>query len=105
MSRSTKKPYIHYASFDPKTQRAFRNLSRRLIRRKGRQCIKDCMKVRDLEDAEDIYHKGTSFKDGYDEYRLPSDGHQHYYRIYNTQPLGYLTKEELEEDRKKSMRK
>lgn len=102
MSRSTKKPYIHYTSFDPKTQRAFRNLSRRLIRRKGKLSVKACMSARDLEDVEDVYHKGTSFKDGYDEWALPSDGHQHY---YNIKSWGSLTEEELREDRKKSMRK
>lgn len=78
MSRSTKRPYLHYVSFDPKTQRKFRDLSRRLIRRKGKSAIKECMKEHDLESVDYVYHEGTSVKDGFDEWCLPSDGHQVY---------------------------
>lgn len=78
MSRSTKRPYLHYAGFKHKAQRAFRNLSRRLIRRKGKSAIKECMKEHDLESADYVYREGTSFKDGFNEWALPSDGHQVY---------------------------
>lgn len=78
MSRSTKRPYLHLVGFKHKTQRAFRDLSRRLIRRKGKSAIKDCMGEHDLENADYVYQEGTSFKDGFDEWCLPSDGHQVY---------------------------
>ena len=36
------------------------------------------MSEHDLENADYVYQKGTSFKDGFDEWCLPSDGHQKY---------------------------
>lgn len=78
MSRSTKRPYLHFAGFKNKTQKAFRNWSRRLIRRKGKSDVKNCILEHDLESADYVYREGTSFKDGFNEWALPSDGHQVY---------------------------
>lgn len=78
MSRSTKRPYLHFAGSKNKTQKAFRNLSRRLIRRKGKSAVKECMGEHDLESVDYVYYEGTSVKDGFDEWTLPSDGHQVY---------------------------
>lgn len=48
MSRSTKRPYLHCVGFKHKYQRVFRDLSRRLIRRKGKSALKDCMSEHDF---------------------------------------------------------
>lgn len=72
MSRSTKRPYAHMVSFNPKYQRWIRNLSRKLIRRKSKR------NVRALIDNPDLPYVGTSFKDGIDEWCFASDGHQSY---------------------------
>lgn len=103
VSNSTKKPYYHFVCFSPKTQRFFRNKSRRLIRRKGKRALKSCLTEQDLEGADYVYLVGTSFKDGYDEWTLPSDGHQVYLRLGRYR--GGLSEEDLEEFRKRITRK
>lgn len=103
MSNSTRKPYYHYASFDNKTQRFFRNKSRRSIRRKGKSALQYCLTETDIESADYAYLAGTSFKDGFDEWTLPSDGHQVYLSF--SWCGRNLSDEEKEEIKKRTMRK
>lgn len=103
MSNSTKKPYYHFVCFDPKNQKFFRNKSRRLIRRKGKLALKLCLTEHDIENADYVYHIGTSFKDGFDEWILPSDGHQVYFRFGRYRRDS--SEEDMEEFRKKITRK
>lgn len=103
MSNSTRKPYYHYVCFDNKAQRFFRNKSRRSIRRKGKSALQCCLTEVDIEDADYVYRAGTSFKDGFDEWTLPSDGHQVYlsFSRYGRN----LPYEEREEIKKRAIRK
>ena len=103
MSNSIKKPYHHYVCFDNKTQRFFRNKSRRTIRRKSRIALRRCLTDPDIENADYVYLAGTSFKDGFDEWTLPSDGHQVYLRF--TSYGRVISDEEKEEIRKRAVRK
>lgn len=72
MSRSRRKPYSNIVAFSHKAQRKMRNKSRRLIRLKSKK------NVRALSLDPDTPYEGISFKDGYNEWSLPSDGHQKY---------------------------
>lgn len=105
MSRSKRRPYDHVVSFNPSKQRASRNSSRRLIRRKSKRNVKDLMENPDI----DIPYIGMSFKDGYDEWEFPSDGHQHYIKERKEFPDNPRWTEEgweqLRNYRKKVMRK
>lgn len=74
MSRSRRKPYDNIVVFSHKAQRKMRNKSRRLIRHKSKR------NVRALIADPDVPYEGISFKDGYSEWVLPSDGHQKYIR-------------------------
>ena len=103
MSNSIKKPYHHYVCFDNKTQRFFRNKSRRTIRRKSKIALRRCLTETDIESADYVYQAGTSFKDGFDEWTLPSDGHQVYLRF--TSYGRVVSDEEKEEIRKRAIRK
>ena len=116
MSNSIKKPYYHYVCFDNKTQRFFRNKSRRTIRRKSKIAaapdplprkskiaLRRCLTEPDIDSADYVYRAGTSFKDGFDEWTLPSDGHQVYLRFISYgRKLPY---EEREEIKKRAARK
>ena len=57
----------------------------------------------DIEGADYVYRAGTSFKDGFDEWTLPSDGHQ-VYLIFSRygRKLPY---EERKEIKKRAIRK
>ena len=103
MSNSIKKPYHHYVCFDNKTQRFFRNKSRRTIRRKGKIALRCCLTELDTESIDYVYRDGTSFKDGFDEWTLPSDGHQVYLRFRRYGRA--ISDEEKEEIRKRAARK
>ena len=103
MSNSTRKPYRHYACFDNKTQRFYRNKSRRNIRRKSKIALRRCLTEPDIDSADYVYRAGTSFKDGFDEGTLPSDGHQVYLRL--TSYGRVMSDEEKEEIRKRAVRK
>ena len=103
MSNSTKKPYHHYVCFDNKTQRFFRDKSRRTIRRKSKIALRRCLTDLDIESADYVYRAGTSFKDGFDEWTLPSDGHQVYLRFISYGRV--MSAEEKEEIRKRAIRK
>ena len=103
MSNSTKKPYYHYVCFDHKAQRFLRDKSRRTIRRKRKIALRRCLAEPDIDSADYVYQAGTSFKDGFDEWTLPSDGRQVYLRF-----SGYgrnLPHEEREEIKKRTVRK
>ena len=103
MSNSTKKPYHHYVCFDHKAQRFFRDKSRRTIRRKSKTALRRCLADPDIENADYVYRAGTSFKDGFDEWTLPSDGHQVYLRFISYGRV--MSDEEKEEIRKRAIRK
>ena len=103
MSNSIKKPYYHYASFDNKTQRFFRDKSRRTIRRKRKIALRRCLTEPDIDSADYVYQAGTSFKDGFDEWTLPSDGHQVYLRFISYGRV--VSDEEREEIKKRAARK
>ena len=103
MSNSTRKPYCHYVCFDNKTQRFYRNKSRRTIRRKSKMALRCCLTDPDIESADYVYRAGTSFKDGFDEWTLPSDGHQVYLRFISYGRV--MSDEEKEEIRKRAVRK
>ena len=103
MSNSTKKPYHHYVTFDNKAQRFFRDKSRRTIRRKNKIALRRCLADPDIESADYVYRAGTSFKDGFDEWTLPSDGHQVYLRFISYGRV--MSDEEKEEIRKRAVRK
>ena len=103
MSNSTRKPYRHYACFDNKTQRFYRNKSRRTIRRKSKIALRRYLTDSDIDDADYVYRAGTSFKDGFDEWTLPSDGHQVYLRF--SRHGRNLPYEEREEIKKRAVRK
>ena len=103
MSNSTKKPYHHYVTFDNKAQRFFRGNSRRTIRRKSTIALRRCLADPDIESADYVYRAGTSFKDGFDEWTLPSDGHQVYLRFISYGRV--MSDEEKEEIRKRAVRK
>ena len=103
MSNSTKKPYHHYVTFDNKAQRFFRDKSRRTIRRKSKIALRRCLADPDIESADYVYRAGTSFKDGFDEWTLPSDGHQVYLRFISYGRV--MSDEEKEEIRKRAIRK
>lgn len=103
MSNSIKRPYHHYVCFDNKTQRFYRNKSRRTIRRKGKIALRCCLADPDIENADYVYRAGTSFKDGFDEWTLPSDGHQVYLRF--SRHGRNLPYEEREEIKKRAIRK
>lgn len=103
MSNSIKKPYYHYASFDNKTQRFFRDKSRRTIRRKRKIALRRCLTEPDIDSADYVYQAGTSFKDGFDEWTLPSDGHQVYLRFISYGRV--VSDEEKEEIKKRAARK
>ena len=103
MSNSTKKPYHHYVTFDNKAQRFFRDKSRRTIRRKSKIALRRCLADLDIESADYVYRAGTSFKDGFDEWTLPSDGHQVYLRFISYGRV--MSDEEKEEIRKRAVRK
>ena len=103
MSNSIKRPYHHYVCFDNKTQRFFRDKSRRTIRRKSKIALRRCLTEPDIESADYVYRAGTSVKDGFDEWTLPSDGHQVYLRF--SRHGGNLLYEEREEIKKRAVRK
>ena len=103
MSNSTKKPYYHYVCFDHKAQRFLRDKSRRTIRRKRKIALRRCLAEPDIDSADYVYQAGTSFKDGFDEWTLPSDGHQVYLR-FNRYGRN-LPYEEREEIKKRAARK
>ena len=103
MSNSTRKPYRHYVCFDNKTQRFYRNKSRRTIRRKSKIALRRYLTDPDIESADYVYRAGTSFKDGFDEWTLPSDGHQVYLRFISYGRV--MSDEEKEEIRKRAVRK
>ena len=103
MSNSIKRPYYHYVCFDNKTQRFYRNKSRRTIRRKGKIALRCCLTEPDIESADYVYRAGASFKDGFDEWTLPSDGHQVYLRF--SRHGRNLPYEEREEIKKRAVRK
>ena len=103
MSNSTKKPYYHYVCFDHKAQRFFRDKSRRTIRRKRKIALRRCLAEPDIDSADYVYQAGTSFKDGFDEWTLPSDGHQVYLRF--SRYGRNLPYEEREEIKKRAIRK
>ena len=103
MSNSIKKPYHHYVTFDNKAQRFFRNKSRRTIRRKSKIALRRCLTDPDIENADYVYRAGTSVKDGFDEWTLPSDGHQVYLRF--SRHGRNLPYEEREEIKKRAVRK
>ena len=103
MSNSTKKPYHHYVCFNNKTQRFYRNKSRRVIRRKKEIALKRCLTEPDIESADYVYLAGASFKDGFDEWTLPSDGHQAYLRFSSYGRS--MSDEEKEEIKKRAVRK
>ena len=103
MSNSIKRPYHHYVCFDNKTQRFYRNKSRRTIRRKSKIALRCCLTDPDIENADYVYQAGTSFKDGFDEWTLPSDGHQAYLRF--SRYGRNLPYEEREEIKKRAIRK
>ena len=103
MSNSTKKPYYHYVCFDHKAQRFLRDKSRRTIRRKRKIALRCCLAEPDIDSADYVYQAGTSFKDGFDEWTLPSDGHQVYLRF--SRYGRNLPYEEREEIKKRAARK
>ena len=103
MSNSTKKPYYHYVCFDHKAQRFLRDKSRRTIRRKRKMALRRCLAEPDIHSADYIYRAGTSFKDGFDEWTLPSDGHEVYLRF--SRYGRNLPYEEREEIKKRAARK
>ena len=103
MSNSTKKPYYHYVCFDHKAQRFLRDKSRRTIRRKRKIALRRCLAEPDIDSADYVYQAGTSFKDGFDEWTLPSDGHQVYLRF--SRYGRNLPQEEREEIKKRAARK
>ena len=103
MSNSTKKPYYHYVCFDNKAQRFLRDKSRRTIRRKRKIALRRCLAEPDIDSADYVYQAGTSFKDGFDEWTLPSDGHQVYLRF--SRYGRNLPHEEREEIKKRVARK
>ena len=103
MSNSTKKPYYHYVCFDHKAQRFLRDKSRRTIRRKSKIALRRCLTEPDIENADYVYLAGTSFKDGFDEWTLPSDGHQVYLRFISYGRV--MSDEEKEEIKKRAARK
>ena len=103
MSNSTKKPYYHYVCFDHKAQRFLRDKSRRTIRRKRKIALRRCLTEPDIDSADYVYQAGTSFKDGFDEWTLPSDGHQVYLRFISYGRV--MSDEEKEEIRKRAVRK
>ena len=103
MSNSTKKPYYHYVCFDHKAQRFLRDKSRRTIRRKRKIALRRCLTEPDIDSADYVYRAGTSFKDGFDEWTLPSDGHQVYLRF--SRYGRNLPREEREETKKRAARK
>ena len=103
MSNSTKKPYYHYVCFDHKAQRFLRDKSRRTIRRKRKIALRRCLAEPDIDSADYVYQAGTSFKDGFDEWTLPSDGHQVYLRFISYGRV--MSDEEKEEIRKRAARK
>ena len=57
----------------------------------------------DIESADYVCRAGTSFKDGFDEWTFPSDGHQVYLRFINYGRV--MSNEEKEEIRKRAVRK
>ena len=103
MSNSIKKPYYHYVCFDHKAQRFLRDKSRRTIRRKSKIALRRCLTEPDIDSIDYIYQAGTSFKDGFDEWTLPSDGHQVYLRF--SRYGRNLPYEEREEIKKRAARK
>ena len=103
MSNSTKKPYYHYVCFDHKAQRFLRDKSRRTIRRKSKIALRRCLTEPDIDSVDYVYRAGTSFKDGFDEWTLPSDGHQVYLRF--SRHGRNLPYEEREEIKKRAARK
>ena len=103
MSNSTKKPYYHYVCFDHKAQRFLRDKSRRTIRRKSKIALRRCLTEPDIDSVDYVYQAGTSFKDGFDEWTLPSDGHQVYLRF--SRHGRNLPYEEREEIKKRAARK
>ena len=103
MSNSAKKPYYHYVCFDHKAQRFLRDKSRRTIRRKRKIALRRCLTEPDIDSADYVYQAGTSFKDGFDEWTLPSDGHQVYLRFISYGRV--MSDEEKEEIRKRAARK
>ena len=103
MSNSTKKPYYHYVCFDHEGRRFFGDKSRGTIGRRSKIALRRCLTDPDIESADYVYRAGTSFKDGFDEWTLPSDGHQVYLRFSRYgRKLPY---EEREEIKKRAMRK
>ena len=91
MSRSVRKPYDNFVMFSPKAQKEMRNLSRRLIRHKSKRNVKALIQNPDLP------YEGVSFKDGYDEWSFPSDGHTKYIKAVGEVPSKpHITDEEWE---------
>ena len=101
MSNSTKKPYYHYVCFDHKAQRFLRDKSRRTIRRKRKIALRRCLAEPAIDSADYACQAGTSFKDGFDEWTLPSDGHQVYLRFSRYgRNLPYEEREEIKKGKK-----
>ena len=80
-----------------------RDKSRRTIRRKRKIALRRCLAEPDIDSADYVYQAGTSFKDGFDEWTLPSDGHQVYLRF--SRYGRNLPYEEREEIKKRAARK
>lgn len=65
--------------------------------------------MKELIDNPDLPYEGVSFKDGYDEWCFPSDGHQKYVKDFREKPenpkLSEETWEWLKNYRRRLMRK
>lgn len=95
MSRSYRKPYDAVTKYSNKTQKAFRNISRKLIRSKSKRNVKA------LVDNPDLPYEGVSFKDGIDEWGFPSDGHQRYIpKVNDIPPKPWMTEKRWEDYKK-----
>ena len=73
------------------------------MRGKNKIALSRCLTDPDIEDADYVYRAGTSVKDGFDEWTLPSDGHQVYLRFISYGRV--MSDEEKEEIRKRAVRK
>ena len=70
---------------------------------KSKIALRRCLTDPDIENADYVYRAGTSSKDGFDEWTLPSDGHQVYLRF--SRHGRNLPYEEREEIKKRAVRK
>lgn len=94
MSRSFRKPFDSVVCFSSKNEKSWRTMSRRLIRRKSKQNVKE------LITNPDAPYVGTSFKDGYDEWIFPSEGIKKYAKaVGEVPPFPWLSEEKWEKYR------